>query len=82
MEVAVVTAEVAAAVVAEVVALVVVVLSLEMILSFQIVRFSVFLKRRSGRTDLRTDGQTLVWRSEDASKQGQELTNRCVLRVV
>ena len=40
------------------VTLAVVMVSLGMILCFQIVLFSCFLKRRSGRTDLRTYGRT------------------------
>ena len=45
---------------AVVVTLAVVVVSLRMILCVYLDRFSCFLKRRSGQTDGRTDGHTLL----------------------
>ena len=55
---AVVVVVVVAAAAAVVVTLAVVVESLRLILCVYIVGFLCFLKRRSGRTDLRTDGLT------------------------
>ena len=66
-----VVAVVVAVVVAALMVLVVVEESHGMILCLKKVRFSHLLKRRDLRTDEPKDGQTLLWRCEDASKKGQ-----------
>ena len=53
---------------AAVVVVAVVVVSLGMIFCLQIVHSLCLLKRRDGRTNGPTDGQTLLYRCEDASK--------------